>query len=161
MYSELDTVFSLSSLLVMALHGTATEDVHDVTVRKETVEKVKYFNPHSNSIASGLCSYKFVTNKIVNRIPGILRVWPVTLRHTNSFPETLTEVHCDTAGRGCSSSRMFRCVQDRARLEVVYVERSVAGLEVRSHRNITVNIGCSCLAPKLRLSHLVREGVTD
>ena len=56
---------------------------------------------------------------------------------------------------------MFRCVQDRARLEVVYVERSVAGLEVRSHRNITVNIGCSCLAPKMRLSHLVREGVTD
>ena len=37
---------------------------------KNSEDAVKYFNPHSNSIASGLCSYKFVTNKIVNRIPG-------------------------------------------------------------------------------------------
>ena len=69
---------------------------------------------------------------------------------------------CDRAGSSCTNSRFpFHCVQDRAKLEVVYVDRREEGLMVRSHRNITINIGCTCLAPKMRLLDFIRTGVKD
>ena len=149
MYNELNTVFSLSSLIMLALSGGQgqTKEAQQRTGQSRSVRensRVKYFNPHSNSIASGLCSYKFKANKVVNRIP-----------------EVITEVFCDRPQSSCHRERMFHCVQERARLEVAYVQRSQGMLEVRRRRNITLNIGCSCAARKLRLVDLVSHGVSD
>ena len=40
---------------------------------KVTDSEVKYFNPQPSLVASGLCSYKFIINTAVNRIPGMKR----------------------------------------------------------------------------------------
>ena len=154
MYNELNTVFSLSSLFMVALNGgpgsTGSRKVGKL--QSESIGKssrsiedpVKYFNPHSNAIATGLCSYKFITSKVLNRIP-----------------EVITEVYCDRPGSRCHKEKMFHCVQERARLEVAYVTRREEGLEVRTVRNITTNIGCTCAVQKLRLVDLVSRGVNE
>ena len=149
MYNELNTVLSLSSLVMVALYGghgntkTAQPQRRGQSARIME-DPVKYFNPHSNSIASGLCSYKFITSKVFNRIP-----------------EVITEVYCDKPHSRCHKEKMFLCVQEKARLEVAYVQRRPGRLDVRSVRNITVNIGCSCAAQKLRLVDWVSRGVKD
>ena len=40
---------------------------------KVPISEVKYFNPQPSMVASGLCSYKFIINTAVNRIPGMKR----------------------------------------------------------------------------------------
>ena len=79
MFPELNTVFSVSSVLMYAVLNK--DNVHSIqqdTVRREELKPqepslksdVKYFNPHPNIVASGLCSYKYFINKVENRIPG-------------------------------------------------------------------------------------------
>ena len=81
MFPELNTVFSVSSVLMLAIlnkdeahsingtldHFDKQAESHNVAVQKD----VKYFNPHPDIVASGLCSYKYFINKVENRIPGI------------------------------------------------------------------------------------------
>ena len=74
MYNELNTVLSLSSLVMVVLYGghgdtEAAQPGRRGQSTRMIKDPVKYFNPHSNSIASGLCSYKFITSKVFNRIP--------------------------------------------------------------------------------------------
>lgn len=147
MYYELNTVFSLSSLVMVALYSGNTkvaQPERKAQSPKNSEDAVKYFNPHSNSIACGLCSYKFTRNKVSNRIP-----------------EVITEVHCDSPGSRCHKELLFHCLQETARLEVATVHTRQGSLELRAVRNITVNIGCSCSAQKLRLVDLVSRGVRD
>ena len=84
MFPELNTVFSVSSVLMLAIlnkdeahsiNGTTALEQINKTQESQNhapVQKdVKYFNPHPDIVASGLCSYKYFINKVENRIPGI------------------------------------------------------------------------------------------
>ena len=89
MYNELNTVFSLTSLVMVALNGGAGRPGKlgrpDPTNHSAQIsdEAVKYFNPHSNSIAAGLCSYRIIRRKVLDRIPGSLTA-NSRLTHTRS-----------------------------------------------------------------------------
>ena len=72
--------------------------------------------------------------------------------------ESLTEVFCDNPGARCNGTKFFTCQQDKTRLEVVFVERREEEVRVRTVRNITVNIGCSCVTSKLRLFKHIAAG---
>ena len=84
MFPELNTVFSVSSVLMYAvLNKDNVHSIHQDTVRREELKPqepslksdVKYFNPHPNIVASGLCSYKYFINKVENRIPGKVKLY--------------------------------------------------------------------------------------
>ena len=72
--------------------------------------------------------------------------------------ESLTEIYCDNPGASCNGTKFFTCQQDKTRLEVVFVERRDEEVIVRTVRNITVNIGCSCVTSKLRLFKHIAAG---
>ena len=76
------------------------------------------------------------------------------------FPESLTEIYCDNPGASCNGTKFFTCQQDKTRLEVAFVERrgEAEEVRVRSVRNITVNIGCSCVTSKLRIFKHIASG---
>ena len=77
MFPELNTVMSISSVLLLAMSGkdeaqtfplSSTKDSR--TSSKQTQEanqishKVRYFNPHPSQIVSGMCSFKYFINKV-------------------------------------------------------------------------------------------------
>ena len=83
MIPELNTVISVSSVLMLAFtnnNNNKASSVPEVRGSRNSEpdagrcvggsEYVKYFNPHPSIVASGLCSYKYFTNKVPNRIPG-------------------------------------------------------------------------------------------
>ena len=80
----------------------------------------------------------------------------------NFVSETLTEIYCDNPGSSCSKSKLFSCKQDKARMEVAFTSSSSyedgGELRIRSVRNITVNIGCSCVSSKIRLLKNMSKG---
>ena len=80
----------------------------------------------------------------------------------NFVSETLTEIYCDNPGGSCSKSKLFSCKQDKARMEVAFTSSSSnedgGELRIRSVRNITVNIGCSCVSSKIRLLKNMSKG---
>ena len=63
--------------------------------------------------------------------------------------ETITEVLCHNTGGTCGGSDFYACKQMRAKMMVAHTEPLVTGdhydWRVRNVRNITVNIGCSCV----------------
>ena len=68
---------------------------------------------------------------------------------------------CDNPGTSCTKSRLFSCKQDKTRMEVVFLEsrsESDDDLQVRTVRNITVNVGCSCVTSKIRLFKHISRG---
>ena len=79
MIPELNTVISVSSVLMLALTNNNSkaelrEGKHSEPRAPRSLgssEHIKYFNPHPSMVASGLCSYKYITNRVPNRIPGI------------------------------------------------------------------------------------------
>ena len=82
MIPELNTVISVSSVLMLALTNNKAElrtSKHSEPGAPRSLgsrggsEHIKYFNPHPSMVASGLCSYKYITTKVPNRIPGIIR----------------------------------------------------------------------------------------
>ena len=87
MIPELNTVISVSSVLMLAL--TNNNSKAELRERKHSdpgaprslgsSDHIKYFNPHPNMVASGLCSYKYITNRVPNRIPGMIRASIVQL----------------------------------------------------------------------------------
>ena len=87
MFPELNTTLSISSVLMFAILGKEKVTTKSDKVKEfnrtlstssdeaETVQsEVKYFNPQPSMVASGLCSYKFIVNRAVHRIPGIMRI---------------------------------------------------------------------------------------
>ena len=81
MIPELNTVISVSSVLMLALGNNNTKAEHRAGKHSQPgaqrsqgslgrSEHIKYFNPHPSMVASGLCSYKYITNTVPNRIPG-------------------------------------------------------------------------------------------
>ena len=69
--------------------------------------------------------------------------------HNSQFTsETITEVVCTTTGEKCGGSDFYSCHQMKAKMLVATTKIVLAEgfyeLRVKSERNITVNIGCSC-----------------
>ena len=84
MFPELNTVMSISSVLLLAMSGkdeaqtfplSSTKDTKPSSSKPQAQEsghKVKYFNPHPSHVVSGLCSFRYFINRVPNRIPGKL-----------------------------------------------------------------------------------------
>ena len=112
--------------------------------------------------------YVYFWNLVIYKNFGILmlqRANNVSLSSTIKinnmfFPESLTEIYCDNPGASCNGTKFFTCQQDKTRLEVAFVERrgEAEEVRVRSVRNITVNIGCSCVTSKLRIFKHIASG---
>ena len=69
--------------------------------------------------------------------------------HNSQFTsETITEVVCTTTGEKCGGSDFYSCHQMKAKMLVATTEmvldEGFYELRVKSERNITVHIGCSC-----------------
>ena len=103
MIPELNTVISVSSVLMLALtNNNSNAEVREGKQSEPRAprslgssEHIKYFNPHPSMVASGLCSYKYITNRVPNRIPGmIIREQDI---HCAVFPRQKT----DTSMRYC------------------------------------------------------------
>ena len=81
MIPELNTVISVSSVLMLALtNNNSKAELREANQSEPRAprsvgssEHIKYFNPHPSMVASGLCSYKYITNRVPNRIPGMIR----------------------------------------------------------------------------------------
>ena len=75
------------------------------------------------------------------------------------FSETITEVFCDNPGASCSKSKMFTCKQEKNRMEVAFYNTDESDNKIiRTVRNVTVNVGCSCVTSKIRLLKQLTKG---
>ena len=80
MIPELNTVISVSSVLMLALtNNNSNAELREGKQSEPRAprslgssEHIKYFSPHPSMVASGLCSYKYITNRVPNRIPGMI-----------------------------------------------------------------------------------------
>ena len=63
--------------------------------------------------------------------------------------ETITEILCLGGGERCGGSDYYDCKQIKAKMLVGHTEPVLEGdlydWRVRNIRNITINIGCSCV----------------
>ena len=59
-----------------------------------------------------------------------------------SILETITEILCHAPGDTCGGSDFYNCKQMKAKMLVGHTDRE---WRVRTLRNITINIGCSCV----------------
>ena len=103
MIPELNTVISVSSVLMLALTNNNSKvelraskhsqpSAQGSPGRLGSSEHIKYFNPHPSIVASGLCSYKYITNRVPNRIPGTIKIQDtdyVECRCTDAHAESL------------------------------------------------------------------------
>ena len=92
MIPELNTVISVSSVLMLALSNNNSKaelraGKHSQPQSSQgsqrslgSSEHIKYFNPHPSMVASGLCSYKYITNTVPNRIPGKIKTQIVQIQ---------------------------------------------------------------------------------
>ena len=95
MIPELNTVISVSSVLMLALSNNNSKaelraGKHSQPQSSQgsqgsqrslgSSEHIKYFNPHPSMVASGLCSYKYITNTVPNRIPGNIKTQIVQIQ---------------------------------------------------------------------------------
>ena len=89
MIPELNTVISVSSVLMLALSNNNSKaelraGKHSQPQKSQgslgSSEHIKYFNPHPSMVASGLCSYKYITNTVPNRIPGKIKTQIVQIQ---------------------------------------------------------------------------------
>jgi hypothetical protein len=64
---------------------------------------------------------------------------------------------CEKSGTKCNNSSFFMCRQEKSKMEVAYKKEIGNTMEINL-RNITVNIGCSCVAPKLQFLNLRNSG---
>ena len=58
------------------------------------------------------------------------------------FSETITEILCYNPGGRCGGSNYYNCKQMKAKMLVGHTDKE---WRVRTLRNITINIGCSCV----------------
>ena len=78
-------------------------------------------------------------------------VWYVTnyFYWINNILETITEVLCLKIGSKCGGSEFYTCKQMKSKMLVAFTEPVLSGdtydWRVRSVRNVTVNMGCSCV----------------
>ena len=61
---------------------------------------------------------------------------------TDCIAETITEILCHNTGEHCGGSEYYNCKQMKAKMLVAHTERDWI---VKSLRNITISIGCSCV----------------
>ena len=91
-----------------------------------------HFMPLPNTVVGSHCTWHLRLNTVPARIP-----------------ETITEVLCHNTGEKCGESNFYTCKQMKAKMLVAHTEPVLAGGQydwrVRSVRNITINIGCSCV----------------
>ena len=91
-----------------------------------------HFMPLPNTVVGSHCTWRLRLNTVHARIP-----------------ETITEVLCHNTGEKCGESNFYTCKQMKAKMLVAHTEPVLAGGQydwrVRSVRNITINIGCSCV----------------
>ena len=91
-----------------------------------------HFMPLPNTVVGSNCTWHLRLNTLPARIP-----------------ETITEVLCHSTGEKCGESNFYACKQMKAKMLVAYTEPVLAGDQydwrVRSVRNVTINIGCSCV----------------
>ena len=70
-----------------------------------------------------------------------------------SILETITEILCHEPGDTCGGSDFYNCKQMKAKMLVGHADQE---LKVRSLRNITINIGCSCVYREpVLLNHII------
>ena len=70
-----------------------------------------------------------------------------------SILETITEILCHAPGDTCGGSDFYNCKQMKAKMLVGHADHE---LKVRSLRNITINIGCSCVYREpVLLNHII------
>ena len=147
MHVELDAFLSVSTLMLLLkseapeqLEGKVIE-VKENKIPKQTI--IKYFDPHPDIIVAAPCAYKYKINTLQGRIP-----------------ESITEVMCENQGTKCNNSPFFECHQEKRKMEVAYRRTIDNNIEVNL-RNITVNIGCSCVVEKLNIFNRITSGPTE
>ena len=63
--------------------------------------------------------------------------------------ETITEILCATRGDKCGGSEFYTCKQMKTKMMVAHTEPVLVedhyDWRVRTVRNVTINIGCSCV----------------
>ena len=144
MLVELDAFLSVSTLMLLIKSKSPEKWEAKVIkpsqnkIHKQTV--IKYWDPHPDIIVAAPCVYKYKINIVQGRIP-----------------ETITEVLCENPGNKCNNSPFFSCRQEKRKMEVAYRRTIDNNLEVNL-RNITVNIGCSCVAEKLNIFNRLTAG---
>ena len=144
MHVELDAFLSVSTLMIL-LKSKAPEKIEPKNEKPNEnkipkIAIIKYFDPQPDIIVAAPCSYKYKINMVQGRIP-----------------ETITEVVCDNPGNKCNNSPFFSCRQEKTKMEVAYRKTIDGNLEVNL-RNITVNIGCSCVGEKLNIFNRMTAG---
>lgn len=92
----------------------------------------KHFMPLPHTVVGAHCTWQLRLNTVPARIP-----------------ETITEVICHSAGERCGGSMYYSCKQMKSKMLVAHTEPVLVedsyDWRVRAVRNITVNIGCSCV----------------
>jgi len=93
----------------------------------------QHFMPLPHTVVGAHCTWQLRLNTVPHRIP-----------------ETITEVLCHEAGATCGGSQYYSCKQMKAKMLVAHAEPVVlvdggSDWRLRAVRNITINIGCSCV----------------
>ena len=144
MHVELDAFLSVSTLMLLIKSKSPEKlEAKEINPNENTIPNqaiIKYFDPHTDIIVAAPCSYTYKINTVQGRIP-----------------DTITEVMCENSGTKCNNSPFFSCRQEKTKMEVAYRRTVDNNLEVNL-RNITVNIGCSCVAEKLNIFNRITAG---
>ncbi|XP_023341914.1 uncharacterized protein LOC111711723 isoform X2 [Eurytemora carolleeae] len=126
-------------LFLNILHSTQAEVETVQSAAEETNEDpafdvgfgvAKHFMPLPNTVVGSHCAWKLRLNSVPNRIP-----------------ETITEILCRSADTNCGGSHFYGCRQMKSKILVGYTEHygNEQFSRLRTMRNVTFNIGCSCV----------------
>ena len=100
--------------------------------------------PLPNTVVGSHCAWELRLNTVPNRIPGkkIDDFFGNLNKRQKLFSETITEILCYNPGGRCGGSNYYNCKQMKAKMLVGHTDKE---WRVRTLRNITINIGCSCV----------------
>ncbi|XP_023335639.1 uncharacterized protein LOC111706923 [Eurytemora carolleeae] len=143
---------SLILLLVLVIKQTAGNTQQVPVESEEDLESVvngfgaaKHFMPLPHTVVGAHCTWQLRLNTVPKRIP-----------------ETITEVLCHEAGETCGGSQYYSCKQMKAKMLVAHAEavqyEDQVDWRLRAVRNITINIGCSCVYREPVLLHQFLPG---
>ena len=108
-----------------------TRSISNQSVLPPTFGSAKLFQPIPSAIIGAHCEWEIIFNTVPNRIP-----------------QTITEIVCQQPNSVCGGNHAYQCHQIRSKMLVGYTE----GDSLMDLRNMTFNIGCSCVR---RSSNLV------
>ena len=101
--------------------------------------------PLPNTVVGSHCAWELRLNTVPNRIPGKKMnnsLGKTKIKRQKLFSETITEILCYNPGGRCGGSNYYNCKQMKAKMLVGHTDKE---WRVRTLRNITINIGCSCV----------------